>query len=365
MSLRVALVSSLDKGGPVEQSLMLAAQLREQGVEVRAVCGSERLVERFERRGVKGMAIPLRHPADLMNARRVWAATRDSDVVHAQDRRSGLWTCLGPRPQEGGVRVYTIHGLPEPFLPPPCRPPRSRLKGVLAYRGLDATVARRADLLVIPSQAVAGALRRIGYPHARMRVIPNGVELPPEPLDGTGSLVATVSVLEPVKALDVFVRAAAIVGGRHGESRFGVFGSGSDERRLARLRDELGMASSLTLFGHVPAREALEQLRIFVLCSYMENSPMALLEAMAAGVPAIATRVGGVPEIASADEVELIEPGDADELAEAIERLLADPELRRRRAQRARERVAGSFTASANARRTLEAYEEALARRTR
>jgi glycosyltransferase involved in cell wall biosynthesis len=361
VTLRVTLVSSLEGGGPVEQALVLAPSLASAGADVRVVCAAPKVAARFAARGIEAEAIPLRSAGDLRGARRVWQAVRGCDVVHAQDRRSGLWTCLGPRPRAGGTRVYTVHGLPEPYLPEPARPEgyRAPIKAFFAYRLLDAGATRRADLVIVPSRAVAAALQRIGYPGARMRVIPNGVE-PAAPSEG-GRLIGTLSVLEPVKGLDIFLRAAALVAPRRPEARFAIFGAGSERERLVRLSIDLGLDEIVDFPGHVPGPRALSQLGVFVLCSYMENSPMALLEAMSAGVPAIATRVGGVPEIAPDHEVELIEPGDPQLLAKAIVKLLEHPELTARRVTAARERVGERYTASINAEDTLVAYRAALA----
>ena len=98
------------------------------------------------------------------------------DVVHAQDRRAGLWTRL--LPPAGAARVYTVHGLPEPYLPPPAGSERPGLRARLAYRGVDALLARRADAVITVSHAVERELvTRLGWPAERITVIPNGVEL--------------------------------------------------------------------------------------------------------------------------------------------------------------------------------------------
>ena len=87
---------------------------------------------------------------------------------------------------------------------------------------------------------------------------------------------------------------------------------------------------------------------------------MALLEAMAAGVPAVATRVGGVPEIAVDGTAQLVDPGDDAALAAAIERLLVDRALRERQAVAARSRVLDRFTSATAAAATLALYERLL-----
>ena len=71
-----------------------------------------RSAERFAAAGARALVLPLRHQLDLVGALRVRRALAGSDVVHAQDRRSGLWTRALPGPA-GAVRVYTVHGLPD------------------------------------------------------------------------------------------------------------------------------------------------------------------------------------------------------------------------------------------------------------
>ena len=112
----------------------------------------------------------------------------------------------------------------------------------------------------------------------------------------------------------------------------------------------------------MPAEHALRSMRVFALSSHMETSGIALLEAMAAGVPAVATRVGGVPEIAVDGTARLVEPNDPAALAEAIERLLSDDGLARRQAEAARAWVRAGFTSEATAEATLQLYERLLER---
>ncbi|HYB24859.1 MAG TPA: glycosyltransferase family 4 protein [Solirubrobacteraceae bacterium] len=359
--MRVVIVTSIERGGPIEQSLLLARALARMGVSVSVTCANERLAARFAVDGVRTLVAPLRHQADAVGAARVWRLARGADVVHAHDRRAGLWVRLGPRPRRGGVRVYTAHGIPGAYHPPPIGPPRPGLRATLLYRGLDAALCARVDAVIVPSRAVADDLHaRLGYPTSKLHVIPNGIELPPF-APGGGELIGTLSVLEPFKGIDVFLRAVARVAARHPGWRFATFGVGSDEARLEALARELGIAERVERPGFVPAAQALARLRVYVLSSYWENAPMALLEAMAAGVPVIATAVDGVPEILDDSVALLVPAGDAEALADAIERMCAEQPLRERLVRAARARVQERFTAERNAHATLALYERLLA----
>jgi glycosyltransferase involved in cell wall biosynthesis len=226
---------------------------------------------------------------------------------------------------------------------------------------LDAALCRRADAIVVPSAAFAELLaERVGFPRDKLTVIPHGVEVPESPLPH-GSLVGTVSFLEPVKGLDVFLRSAARLHRDYPQLRFAIFGSGPEADRLAGLARRLGIGEKVEFPGYVPRREALERLGILVVSSYVESGPLTLLEAMAAGIPVVAARVGGVPEIAGEGTVQLVASGDAAGLADAIARLLDDSALRGRQAHAARERVRTHFTRQACARTTLNLYRRLLA----
>ncbi|HXA53411.1 MAG TPA: glycosyltransferase family 4 protein [Solirubrobacteraceae bacterium] len=363
--MKIVLATSIERGGPIEQALLLSKGLARRGKSVLVTCATRELAERFAVDGVRAEVVPLRHQADAVDAARLWRLARGVDVVHAHDRRAGLWTRIGPRPRRGGVRVYTVHGLPEPYHPPPVGQAQPGLRARLLYRQLDARLSARADAVVVPSHAVAEQLvARLGYPAARLCVIPNGIEPPPF-VPGEGALIGTLSLLEPVKGIDVFLRAASLLAARHPDWRFVTFGAGSQTLRLAALARELGLGERLSQPGFLAAPEALQQLRVYVLCSYSENAPLALLEAMASGVPAVASAVGGVPEIADESVARMIPAGDHEALASAIERACTDASGTRERVRGARARVERCFTAERNARAIAELYEALLRRRAR
>jgi glycosyltransferase involved in cell wall biosynthesis len=338
---KVALVTSIPYGGPVEHAVLLARDLTRLGVSVSAVATDQALATRFDAAGARAAVLPLRSPGDWAGAVRVHRFLRGADVVHSHDRRSGLWVRLGP--SHGALRVHTLHGLPEPYLDG-----RPGFKGRVAYGGLERALAARTDVLVAPSHAAARLLsERVGYALDEIVVVPNGVDVPAEPFP-LGTLVGTLSAHEPVKGLEVFVAAVPLVLARRPGTRFVIFGTGSLAERLR------GLARGLPIDfpGHVPAPEALRSLAVLALPSYMETSGLALLEAMAAGIPAVVSRVGGIEETAPAGAATLIEPGDPAALADAILTLLDDPSQQIAAGRRA----AGEQTAERTAERMLELY---------
>ena len=115
--------------------------------------------------------------------------------------------------------------------------------------------------------------------------------------------------------------------------------------------------------GFVPAHAALAELAVLVVPSYFENQPMAILEAMAAGVPVVASRVGGVAEIAPEGTAVLVPPGDPVALADAIREVLDDPSAASTRVAAARAHIAVHARPELHAERTLAVYHQAIAAR--
>lgn len=362
--MNVLFVTSLERGGPVEQTIVLAARLASRGLDVRAVCVSDAVADRFAAAGVPAEPLPLRPGVDLVGAVRLRQRMRKPDVVHAQDRRSGLWTRLAPR-TKGAVRIYTVHGLPEPYLPAPLGSEGPGLRHRIAYEGIDAILCRRADAVIIPSATLAAVFRyRLGFPSPRIRVVPNGVDSV-EPITARGEEVGTISLLEPVKGLPTFLDAAASLAPSRPALRFAIFGDGSQRSELERRAHELGIGDRVAFPGHVDREQALRRLAVLALPSIVETAPMVLLEAMAAGVPVIASRTGGIPEITGENTALLVQPGDASGFAAAAARLLDDPKLTAARVAAGRKRIACRYTSDANADSTLAVYEAALRTRRR
>jgi glycosyltransferase involved in cell wall biosynthesis len=137
-----------------------------------------------------------------------------------------------------------------------------------------------------------------------------------------------------------------------------IVGDGPERPRIEEAIRALGLVESVTLTGMVPSAEPYYGIAdVCVLSSLSEGSPNALLEAMAAGVPVVATAVGGVPEMVTHGESALlIQPGDCQAMTSAIAALLSDGDLARKLAARAREVVLERHAPEARTRRLVEAY---------
>jgi glycosyltransferase involved in cell wall biosynthesis/GT2 family glycosyltransferase len=207
-----------------------------------------------------------------------------------------------------------------------------------------------------------------------MRDRRDGVVATPSP-EGTVE-VLFVGRLEPRKGIDVFVRAAAALLERHPGLRVRVVGAdnphgGRDddrtwaERALAEVSSIPGAAERLIFEGEIPDEELYERFAscdVFCAPSRYESFGLVLLEAMMFGKPSVSCRAGGIPEVAADGETALlVEPDDADALEAALERLIADADLRRRMGAAARERFETEFEQSVATARTEALFARVIA----
>jgi glycosyltransferase involved in cell wall biosynthesis len=288
------------------------------------------------------------------------------DVVHTHLWTSSFWGRLAAILAGVPVRVVTEHNLD------------------LWRRGphwlADRLLARFTDRFVFVSAAVEAFYReRLALAPERCRVVLNGVERPavdrvPDRaaararlgIEGGGPVVGTVGRLEERKGHAFLLEALRRVAERETDVRGLVVGAGKEAARLAALRDRLHLADRVRLVGYWPdLAEALAAIDVFVLPSLMEGHPLAVLEAMAAGKPIVATTVGGLAE-AIEDGVSglLVPPGDADALAEAVVSLLRDPERAARLGREARRALEERFSLEKSVRANEEVYRSALEERT-
>jgi len=219
-------------------------------------------------------------------------------------------------------------------------------------------------------------IERTGVSPDKVVTVYNGVDLPfvvPDPqavarmrcafgVPAQGLLVGAVGRLHPQKGFANLLVAVARVRERLPAIRLLLVGDGALRRELVARAEALGLAEVVTFAGSrgdVP--EILAALDLFVLPSLWEGLPNAVLEAMAAGLPVVATAAGGTPELVVDGETGLlVPPGDVTALEEAIERLLRDPGLRRKMGEAGRKRVEGHFTIKQTVAQTVALYETLL-----
>jgi glycosyltransferase involved in cell wall biosynthesis len=242
-------------------------------------------------------------------------------------------------------------------------------------------IGRRADLLL----ANAAALRSEAEAHgtvARWEIVPNGVDTDWFRLDGGEAaakrnlgldparpVVTAVGRLEARKGHDLLLEAVHVMRGLAPDHRpqLVLVGDGPLRSRLERRTGELGLARDVTFAGSLPdVRPALAATDVFVLPSRAEGMSNALLEAMAAARPIVATAVGGTAEVLDADRTGvLVRPDDAGALAAAVLGVLAEPVRAARLGAAARQAVEDRFGARRMISRLEELYTEHLAARER
>ena len=213
-------------------------------------------------------------------------------------------------------------------------------------RAIHVRVQRLLDPLlagmIAVSHAVAAAVERDeGYPRRRIQVIWNGEDLPrvapgASPLRGElalssdAAIITCVSSLTPVKEHATLLHAFARIAPAHPRARLLVVGDGPLRQQLEALAAQL-VPRQVLFLGHrrdVPL--VLRGSSIYAQASSTEGFSNAILQAMASGLPVVTTAVGGNPELVTPDCGELVRPREVSELAGALERLVADADLRRR-----------------------------------
>jgi len=255
-------------------------------------------------------------------------------------------------------------------------------------RRVQKFICRLADQILVNAEAIRKWLIAEGYNPEKITVIKNGIDISRFVGKDSGSrlrqelglpprapLVVVLSRLSQLKGVEYFLEAAAIVAGRFREARFLIVGDGgilrdgaivTDGYRkgLESYADRLGLASRIIFSGYrLDVPQVLSEVTVSVLPSLSEGLSNAVLESMAAGIPVVATSVGGNPE-AIEDGVTglLVPPRDPVALAQAICRLLDSPELASRFGQAGRERVIERFSLERMVKETESLYLDLLNR---
>lgn len=271
---------------------------------------------RAERRFVRDLCLELR--SDLVHTHGYRPDILDGGVA----RRLGLPT------------ISTEHGM-------------SRMGGRTAvYEWLQMRAFRRFDAVAAVSAPIAAALVRHGVRPDRVHTIPNAWAGDVDFLDRDAArrelglpldepILGWMGRLIGAKGGDVFLRALARLGPN--APRAALIGHGPEREALERLAAELGLSARVHFTGEVAeGARYLRAFDAFVLSSRTEGTPIVLFEAIAAGLPAVVTRVGGVPDVVGEQEALLVDSEDEVGLSAAIEGVLADSVAATERASRAR-----------------------------
>ncbi len=304
------------------------------------------------------------HPSDVPALFKMLVAERSlrPDVVHGHGSKGALYAravAALPGHHALAIRAYTPHGGSLHYAP------GSALNAV--YMGIERWLARRSDLILFESAYIEARYKAmVGQPPALSRIVLNGVSdqefEPVVPVSNAADFVY-VGELRAAKGIDVLLRALAST--REALTRpvrLVLVGAGPDRAVLDSLARDLGLAQDVTFAGPMPARQAFALGRVLVMPSRAESLPYVALEAAAAQVPIIATRVGGLPEIFGPFSSRLIAAGDWEVLRDALLAQLAmGADRQHREAQVVAAHVHARFRIGTMVDGVLAGYGEAIA----
>jgi len=344
---RVLFLNPVEGWGGAEKWMLEAAVGLERRGHHAFVRGRESAewVPAYRARGVDAEPWPIRgdlHPRAVVRAARFLARERIDLVcahLHGAVRLGGVAARL-----VGGVPVVVRKGLPDM---------KPGLRQEWTYRTF-------LDGIVTPAEAVRRELLRYPFFHpSRVRVVRNGVRVPeerPDPIaraalrERLGLRRARVLVFaarfHPNKGHRFLLPAFASLVRDFPDARLLLVGDGPLRHELTLLADRLRIRSKVVFAGfRADVDEVLPLAEVFVLPSLAEGLPNAVLEAMAAGLPVVATAVGGVPELVQEGRTGfLVPPGDPGPLADRLRILLREPDRGRRMGDAGRDRARREFT---------------------
>jgi glycosyltransferase involved in cell wall biosynthesis len=360
-------IARLNIGGPAIHVVLLTAGLDQKRFESLLVSGRENpgegsMLDYALSHGVQPIIIPeivgefSLGPRELRALVRLYRLMRRErpHIVHTHTAKAGFVGRLAARLARVPVVVHTFHGH---ILQGYYSPRKNQL-----LRGMERVMTRLTNRIIAVSEQVKQDLVTYGVaPAEKILVVPLGLELEPF-LDGSHSrgafrrelnlkggerLVGIVGRLFPIKNHRLFLDAAALMARQERAVRFVIVGDGALRPEMEQYAHALDIADRVIFTGwrrDLPRIYA--DLDVLAVTSQNEGTPVSAIEAMAAGCPVVATRVGGLPDLISDDETGyLVPPGDAQALSAAMLRLLREPEMARCMGQAARVLVQERFAA--------------------
>ncbi|MBI2804618.1 MAG: glycosyltransferase [Planctomycetes bacterium] len=349
----VHLMASPFYGGPERQMLGLARHLPGDVVSAFLSFPERGLAQAFlteaRRHGFQAKALQHNTPRVLACIGEIAAELRDS--------KADLLCTSGYKPDLIGWRAARRVGIPVVSVSHGWTGATWKVR---LYEALDRWVLRRLDAVVCVSQAQADKVRAAGVPDTKINVIRNAigseafVEPNPEVRAEMAAwfsyppqwIVGAAGRLSPEKGFDVLLKSAAVVCEAYPKAGFILFGDGPLRANLERQAAEWKLHGRFIFAGfRTDLAKFLPNLDLGVMSSFTEGLPVALLETAAAGVPSVATSVGGIPEVIADGTTGLLVPaGDAGALARSIVELLRDDARRRTLGEAARASARRDFS---------------------
>jgi len=303
------------------------------------------LVAMLEAAGAHSMALDLPPGRSLSGMLRLWHELHRHRFSIIHQHAGGRLISRVARWASGAPIVLHLHG--RVMESQPSQPIAIRIKG--------------PDCVIASSRCVAQHVTG-----ANVRVIYAGVPIPDRVPDRSANLrnrnvrIGTGCRLAAIKGIPNLVRAFDILRHEFPEVRLEIAGEGPERGRIADLVNQMGLQDCVTLLGWIPDfASILASWDIFVLPSFEESLPIAVVEAMAIGVPVIASAVGGLREIVQDGETGwLVQAGDPTQLAERLRRLLLHPQDRARMGLQGQARARAHFSEQRMVTEIAEIYDE-------
>ena len=387
LSVAIVCFPTLGGSGIVATELAVGLSLRGHRVHVVASAAPSRTLPTFERLFLHEVSVPT-HPAlqyapygmALASSLVEIASDHGLDIVHvhyAVPHATSGYLAKQVLGRAAPRIVTTLHGTDV-----------TQIGSDPSYRPITRFAVAQSDGVTVPSEFLKKeTYLRLGVPEDRpIDVIPNFVDTehftPPaardrsrfdaifesaggDPADRGAPVLFHVSSFRPVKRVTDLVEILARVR-RRAKARLMLVGDGPERQRLMTRARELDLTRSICLVGtHAEFVDYLRHAEAFLLPSESESFGVAALEALSCGVPVVAYRVGGVPEVVTEDVGRLIEPFDVDAMSAAVLEILGTPSLRATLSEAARARALSLFRREAAIGRYEDHYSRVLAAPTR
>lgn len=363
------LISSAGNYGAENSMVVLSHALQREGLYVHVGVFSN---QHAPNREVADRALQAGLPVELIDCRgrvdfaairnlRKFIQTQKIDVVHTHGYKANLYGYRAAAPV--GIPVLaTCHNWADSNVP------------LWIYSALDRLALRRFTHVAAVSEGVKASLRRFGVPERKISVISNGIDIDalasarPSLREGAlrdRRIVGMVGRLVWAKGPEYLLRVAREILDEIPETIFVFVGDGPARKDLETMARQLGIEEATLFLGQrddMPSVYA--SLDVSVLPSLMEGMPMTILEALAAARAVVATRVGAIPQLIRSEETGLlVDPGNTEQLRDALLRLLRDGDLRQRLGERGRKLAEKHYSAKAMAQNYIKLYETALIKR--
>ncbi len=329
--------------------------------------GKKPLEAAAAQRGLQVFAFRMRPGANPAGALRILALARQQeiDILHSHGYKGNILLGMVPARVRGIPLVTTLHGWTT----------TGRLSRLGMYEWLDSRVLRCLDAVVVVCRSML-AHRWLTGRRLPLRVVCNGLPAPEEEGGANapdeeivafcrgGFTIGAFGRLSPEKGYDRLIAGFAEIAANDREIRLLILGEGQERTKLEALVRRKGLSGQVRLPGYRPgAAGYLPLLGLFVLSSSTEGLPLTVLEAMQAGVPVLATRVGALDELLDAGRAGfLLDRATAAAVADGIGVVRRQPAEAGRRAAHARIRVCDEYSSGRMARGYAAVYRQLLAR---